>query len=377
MILDEKPYSFDRVVRMALSAGLVWGLVAALGYLSDVLVPFAVALLLAYVMNPMVLRVQGLVKSRSAAIGLTLLLFVLVVVGIFLIVVPLMGREMAHMGRLISDLVSNSTLAEAAAKRLPPDVWQALRDYFNMPEVQNFFRTDSFISMAQTVLRRLLPGIMGLISGTYSVIMALVVPGVVFMYLIFLLLDFQKVRVVWKELIPAPYRSGVVSFVQEFDLAMSRYFRGQILISGALCIVFATGFFLIGLPLGILLGIMLGVVSMVPYLQVLGAIPAVMVAAIHALETGQSFWWVLGLTGVVFVAAQVVQDVILVPRIMGKAMGLSPAVMLLSLSIWGKLLGMLGLLIALPMTCLVLAYYRRFVLAQEEASLLPDGEGGA
>ena len=376
MILDEKPYSFDRVVRMALSVGLVWAIISALGYLSDVLVPFAVALILAYIMNPRVLRVQGVVKSRSVAIGLTLLLFVVVVVGIFFIVVPLMGREMAHMGRLISDLVSNSKLAAAAAKRLPPDVWQALRDYFNTPEVQNFFRTDSFISMAQAALRRLLPGIMGFISGTYSVIMALVVPGVVFMYLIFLLLDFQKVRVVWKEMIPAPYRAGVVSFVEEFDLAMSRYFRGQIFISGALCVVFATGFFLIGLPLGILLGIMLGVMSLVPYLQVLGAIPAVMVAAIHALETGQSFWIVLGLTGVVFVAAQIVQDVILVPRIMGKAMGLSPAVMLLSLSIWGKLLGMLGLLIALPMTCLVLAYYRRLVLAQEETIILPEGGEG-
>ena len=376
MILDNKPYSFDRVVRMALSAGLLWAAVAALGYLSDVLIPFAVALILAYIMNPMVVRVQGYVKSRSLAIGLTLLLFVLLVVGIFWVVVPLMGREVSHMGRLISELVSNSKLAEAAAKRLPPDVWQALRDYFNTPEVQNFFRTDSFISMAQATLRRLLPGIMGLISGTYSVIMALVVPGVVFMYLIFLLLDFQKVRVVWKEMIPAPYRAGVVSFVEEFDLAMNRYFRGQILISGALCVVFALGFFLIGLPLGILIGIMLGVMSLVPYLQILGAIPAVLVAAIHALETGQSFWIVLGLTGIVFVAAQIVQDVILVPRIMGKAMGLSPAVMLLSLSIWGKLLGMLGLLIALPMTCLVLAYYRRLVLAQEETVIIA-AEGGS
>ena len=378
MILDERPYSFDRVVRMALGAGLVWAIITALGYLSDVLVPFAVALLLAYILNPLVLRVQSVVKSRGLAIGLTLILFAVATVGVFWIVAPLMGREISHMGRLISDLVSNSKLAEAAARRLPPDVWQTLRDYFNTPEVQNFFRTGSFISMAQDALRKLLPGIMGLISGTYSLIMALVVPGVVVMYLIFLLLDFQKVRVVWKEMIPAPYRAGVILFVEEFDLAMSRYFRGQVLISGALCVVFAVGFALIGLPLGILLGILLGVMSMVPYLQVLGAIPAVMVAAIHALETGESFLVVLGLTGLVFVAAQVVQDVILVPRIMGKAMGLSPAVMLLSLSVWGKLLGMLGLIIALPMTCLVLAYYRRLVLAQTDAPVMAEaaGEGG-
>ena len=377
MILDNRPYSFDRVIRMALGAGLIWAMITTLGYLSDVLIPFAVALILAYIMNPAVRLVEGYVRNRGLAIGLTLLGFVLLVAGIFWIVVPLMGREVAHMGRLISDLVSNSKLAEAAARRLPPDVWQTLREYFNTPEVQNFFRTDSFISMAQATLRKVVPGLMGILSGTYSVIMALVVPGVVFMYLIFLLLDFQKVRVVWKEMIPAAYREGVVSFVEEFDLAMNQYFRGQILISGILCIVFAVGFSLIGLPMGVLLGVLLGVMTMIPYLQVIGAIPAVMLAAIHALETGQSFWMVLGLTGVVFVVVQIVQDVILVPKILGKAMGLSPAVMLLSLSIWGKLLGMLGLLIALPMTCLVLAYYRRLVLKQEEGDVETDGPPSA
>jgi len=372
MILDTRPYSFDRVIRMAMSAGLIWALINVLGYLSDVLIPFAVALLLAYIMNPAVHFAQKYVRSRGLAIGLTLLLSLLVIGGACMLIVPLMGREVAHMGRLISELVSNSKLAEAAANRLPPDIWQFLRDLFNTPDVQNFFHTDSFISMAQAALKKILPGLMGIISGTYSVVMALVVPGVVFMYLIFLLLDFQTVRTVWKEMIPLPYRDGVTLFVEEFDLAMSRYFRGQAMISGILSIVFALGFAVIGLPLGILLGILLGIMTMVPYLQILGAIPAVMVAAIHALETGQSFWIVLGLTGVVFVVAQIVQDAVLVPRILGKAMGLSPAIMLLSLSIWGKLLGMLGLLIALPMTCLVIAYYRRLVLAQKDARAVQD-----
>jgi predicted PurR-regulated permease PerM len=378
MILDKTPYSFDRVVRMALAAGLLWGIIAALGYLSDVLIPFAVALLLAYILNPLVHRVQRVVKSRGMAVGLTLLFFIAVVGGLGWIVIPLMGREVAHMGRLISDLVSNSRLAEQAATRLPPDVWQALRDYFNTPEVQNFFRTDSFISMAQAALRRVLPGLMGIISGTYSVIMALIVPAVVLLYLIFLLMDFQKVRVVWKELIPHQYRAGVVSFVEEFDVAMNRYFRGQTTIAGILGILFAIGFSLVGLPMGILLGLFVGLLNLVPYLQLLGLIPAVLLAAIHALETGQSFWVVMGMTGLVFLVVQIIQDAVLVPRILGKAMGLSPAVMLLSLSVWGKLLGMLGLLIALPMTCLVLAYYRRLVLAPSPTTLIvePGREGG-
>jgi len=376
MIFDNTPYSFDRVVRMALAAGLAWGAVMTLGYLSDVLIPFAVALLLAYILNPAVHFVQGYVRNRGLAIGLTLFLFLSLAAGICWVVVPLIGREIATMGRLISDLVSNSRLAEAAAKRLPPDLWQALRDYADTPEVRDFFRTDSFISMAQAALRKLLPGLMGLLTRTYSLLMALIVPAVVLLYLIFLLMDFQKVRTGWQEMVPPRYRDGVVSFAREFDLAMNRYFRGQTTIVGILAVLFSMGFSLVGLPMGIVLGVFVALLNFVPYLQLLGLIPAVVLAAIHALETGQSFWVVLGLTGLVFVVVQVIQDAVLVPRILGKALGLSPAVILLSLSVWGKLLGMLGLLIALPMTCLVLAYYRRLVLAQE-AGTDPAGEGAS
>jgi predicted PurR-regulated permease PerM len=73
----------------------------------------------------------------------------------------------------------------------------------------------------------------------------------------------------------------------------------------------------------------------------------------------------LALTGLIFGVVQIIQDALLVPRIMGKEMGLSPAMILLSLSIWGKLLGIFGLLIALPMTCLLVAYYRRFFTRAE------------
>lgn len=364
MFLDNKPYSFDRVARLVIGAGSLWALVMLLGYLSDVLVPFAAALLLAYILNPLVGRIQGWVKSRPLAIGLTLLLFLLGLIALGMIVVPRVGQEIADMSRLVSDLLSNSRLAEEAAKRLPPDIWLALREYFGTPEVQNFFRTDSFISMAQTVLRKVVPGLMGLISGTYSLLMALVVPIIILLYLIFLLLDFQKVQVVWKEMIPPRYRENVISFVEEFDQAMSLYFRGQTTICAILCLVFAAGFGLIGLPMGILLGFFVGILNLVPYLQTLGVIPAVVLGAIHALETEQSFWVVMALIGLVFLVAQILQDIVLTPRIMGKAMGLSPAVILLSLSVWGKLLGMLGLLIALPMTCLGITYYRRLVLKQ-------------
>lgn len=80
-----------------------------------------------------------------------------------------------------------------------------------------------------------------------------------------------------------------------------------------------------------------------------------------AADTGESFWWTLGLALVVFAVVQAIQDMILVPKIMGKITGLNPAIILLSLSIWGSLMGMLGMIIALPGTTLLLSYYQRYI----------------
>lgn len=200
----------------------------------------------------------------------------------------------------------------------------------------------------------------GLISGTASFLAGLIGLAVIGLYFIFLLLDYDTVRG-WKELIPSAYRESVTGVVNDFESAMNNYFRGQAAVAFICGLLFALGFFLIGLPLSILLGLFIGLLNMIPYLQILGLIPAGLLALLHALESGSSIWMALGLTGLVFVVVQIIQDTILVPKIMGKVTGLNPAMMMLSLSIWGKLLGLLGLIIALPTTYLLLVYYRRLI----------------
>ena len=182
------------------------------------------------------------------------------------------------------------------------------------------------------------------------------------MSLSILLLDYETVRA-WKNLVPSPHRDSIVGFVDDFESAMSNYFRGQAAVASICGVLFALGFVLVGLPLGILLGLFVGLLNMIPYLQIIGLIPAGLLALMHAVQSGTNIWMVLGLTGLVFVVVQIIQDVILVPRIMGKVTGLNPAMMMLALSIWGKLLGLLGMIIALPLTCLLLVYYRRLINA--------------
>jgi len=118
------------------------------------------------------------------------------------------------------------------------------------------------------------------------------------------------------------------------------------------------------MPVG--MGILVGVLSFIPYIQVLGLLPAALLSLLQMADTGSSFWGLMALVLVVYIVVQILQDTIFTPRIMGQITGLSPAVVLLSLSVWGYIAGIIGLMVALPLTTLMLAYYQRYVL--EESS---------
>ncbi len=369
MILDDRPYTFDRTVRLAIMALMVLAGIWLVRYLSSVLLPFVTALLIAYLINPMVTYIQGIVKNRHLAIVTSFVLIVMVSGIAAWLAIPAIVSEIRHTGKIISDLVNNSTLAEHAAKRLPPDLWQFIKDQLQRPEIMDFFKTANFWKMVETILQKVVPGMWGFFAGTASFLMGLFGLLIIFLYLVFILIDYEKIRTGWQDLVPAPYRQQIEIFIQDFDNAMSRHFRSQAEIAAIVGILHALGFYLIGLPMALLMGLLIGMLNMVPYLQVIGMVPAFILALFHALNTGASFLSTFGQTALVFAAVQIIQDALLVPRIQGKATGLSPAMILLSLSIWSKLLGLLGLIIALPLTCLLLAYYKRLVSRSEAAKL--------
>ena len=358
---DRTPYTFDRVVRILMTAGFLAGFIWLLGYLSDVLLPFAVAFLMAYLTNPLVVLVQRKISNRSAAVFVSLLALIVAAGLAGWLIIPMVSNEIVQMGKILSKLANDAELTRKAANLFPPDLLKAIKDFASQPDIQDMFKSDKLWQTAALVAKKVLPGIWGVISGTTSFIVGLVGLAVIGLYLVFLLLDYDSFSQGWKEMVPPVYRDSVTEFVGDFESAMSNYFRGQAAIASICGILFAIGFGLIGLPMGILLGLFIGLLNMVPYLQLLGFIPALLLALFHSLESGTSIWIVLGLTGVVFAVVQIVQDAILTPKIMGKVTGLNPAMIMLSLSIWGKLLGFLGLIIALPLTYLLLVYYRRLL----------------
>ena len=372
MIPNDRSFTFERVVQLALFAGLGWCLVLLLDYLSDVLLPFVTGLVLAYFLNPITNRVQHVIKKRVLAALFTLVSITLAVFLVVWFMVPMVGNELADMGRTVSKMAADTELAQAAKERLPENVWEEVNEILKRDDVKRYLTSDGVVQMAKDTAKKFLPGVWGVLSGAANVLTFITGLLVIMLYVVFLLIDYDNMAERWCDYLPPSMRDDASRFLGEFIQATNHYFRSQTLVACCVAVLFAIGFSIIGLPLAILMGIFIGLLNMVPYLQTVGTIPCLLLAGLKALEQGDSFLGALGFVLLVFGVVQLIQETVLVPRLQGEAMGLSPAIILLSLSVWGKLLGFLGLILALPLTCLGLTYYRRYLWKLEESGELPE-----
>ena len=196
--------------------------------------------------------------------------------------------------------------------------------------------------------------------GTINIVAQIGASFIVLLYIFFILLDYELLADEWKLFLPAKWRDFATKLSEDLTYGMSQYFRGQALVALCVGILFAIGFLIIDFPIAIGFGLFIGLLNLVPYLQIVSLVPMALLALMKAANTGDNFWVILLSALAVLCVVQAIQDFFLVPRIMGKRMNLHPAVILLSLSVWGKLLGMLGMIVALPLTTLLIGYIKRY-----------------
>jgi len=358
-LLDQhRKYDFDRVVRIVAAAGALVGGYLLLAYLSDILIPFGVAFVLAYLLNPIATFFQKKTGNRILAVALTFVVFLGGVAAVIGVLVPRVIAELSGISQFVAEYAQKGPeYWQSARDRLPPELIDALHD---------LLRSDKMQDLAATAAKRIAPGLWGVVTGALSVVIALMTVIIVLMYLAFLLIDFQRVRSTWKDYLPPHQRDAIVEFLEAFNTALSKYFRGQVLVALSVGILFSIGFSIVGIRLAIVLGLLIGVLNMVPYLQNVALVPAFLLALLRYLEKGEGFWWYILGVAIVFAVVQILQDAVLVPKIMGDVTGLRPAVIMLSIFIWGKLLGFMGLLLAIPLTVLATTYYERLLARQRE-----------
>ena len=330
--------------------------------LYGVLLPFFVSFLLAYVLDPIVVFIQTKcrVRNRALAVVRTLVLAVGIVVG-----------AIAALRKPVMDQVNTA--------------WAGFQNYIATFDINQYMSAETQEKLLQwkeewdwksvlanpeltTSIKELLPKIGNWITGGLSWMSELLVVFIGFMYLIFLMIDFPNIRANYSKYIPRKIRPRVVTLMGDIDRNMNAYFRGQAMVATCVGVLFAIGFTIIGMPMGIAMGLIIGLLNMVPYMQALGIPPCIVLCLIQSAQTGQPVWLTLLLMAVVFIVVQSIQDMVLTPKIMGNVTGMSPAAILLSLSIWGAICGVIGMIIALPITTLIISYYDRYIANRGVAS---------
>lgn len=356
---NTKAFTLDRVVRIIIGILILVAAGLLVNRLSDVLLPFLIAWLLAYLMYPLLCFFQYKLhfKYRIPSIIATLtVVFGALTAALYFLIPPIIEQSQ-RAGVLIGAFLKSPQTGWT----LPPQLTETIQDFLKTIDIQSHLNFSNLEGFVQSVLPRL----WDVLSGASSILLNIFVVFVVLLYLIFILKDYEKITESWIDLIPKNYRPFVLQVGEDLKEGMNHYFRGQGLIALIVGILYAVGFSIIGLPLGIVLGLLVGVMHLVPYLQTIALVPAVMLAAIKSAEYHESFFWVLMSVLAVFAIMQVIIELVLNPKILGKAMGLHPAIILLSLSIWGSLFGVVGMIIALPMTTLIISYYGRFIIDKE------------
>ncbi len=361
----EKEITFDRFVRILGIVLLVGGVLYTMNFLSSVLLPFFVAWLLAYLMYPIVKFVQYKLHVPTRALSIIVaLVFVLGVIGgVFYLIIPPMIDQFEKLGDIVMQYVKQGTNGES----FQAVVQQWLHD--NRQTIEQVFKRKD----VSDAIKSAMPKLFSVLGQTANVILSIVASLITLLYMFFILLDYEYLSSSWIKIFPKKVRPFWQSLMKDVERELNSYIRGQSLVALIMGILFCIGFTIIDFPMAIGLGILIGIMDLVPYLHTFALIPTAFLALLKAADTGQNFWVILASAVAVFCIVQVIIDMVVTPKVMGKAMGLNPAILLLALSVWGTLLGFIGLIVALPLTTILIAYYQRYV-TKEKASEHTDAE---
>ena len=352
-----KEITFDQFIRWTGITLIVLGVLYVTNYLSSVLLPFFIAWFFAYLLYPVVRFIENKlhVKVRALSIIIAMLLAIGVIGGVIWLIIPPMIDQLDKLGEVLTRWLHQTT----HTNNLTAVIKEWLQD--NQVQIERFLKSKDFSDAVKTTM----PKVFSVVGQTANILISIVASMITLLYMFFILLDYETLTANWIRIFPKKSRPFWQELMKDVERELNNYIRGQGMVALCMGIMFCIGFTIIGFPMAIGLGILIGIMDLVPYLHTFALIPTAFLAMLKAADTGQNFWIVFGLAFLVFCVVQILTDMVVTPKIMGKAMGLNPAILLLSLSVWGALLGFLGLIVALPLTTLLIAYWQRYVTREK------------
>ena len=343
---------------LAITAVIVY----LLWLLAPVLMPFAVAAMLAYLGDPLADRLERLGLSRAWAATLVFLVLILALGGVLLLLIPLISRQIEN---LIQNLPRYAQWAQQTA-------WPWLQGRLHLDP--RMFDSDQLLvafkahmgsigDVATAVLGKVSRSGLGVVLWLTNLVL---IPVVAF----YLLRDWDRLVGTIDRMLPRSIEPTIAHLAHESDKVLGAFVRGQLLVMLALGIFYGAGLSLVGLSVGLLIGIVAGLLSFVPYLGFIVGFGAAVIAVL--VQYGD--WTHLLIICGVFVVGQLLEGYVLVPKLVGDKIGLHPVAVIFSVLAGGYLFGFLGVLLALPAASVIMVLLR-YLLERYRLSELYTEEG--
>lgn len=347
------PFAGSRSHLLLIGSAALLTIIWVLETTGFLLAPFVLALGLAYILHPLLRRMESERVTRPMAIGLLSLPVVAALVLVVLVGIPALSQQV---GRFIGSTPELVAAGEVRLQALQLELGR--RDYPLIDEAAliarlNAIDPDAVLAFVQArqeaIAEALWRGLLGAGRGLGAVLTVLGFLVLTPILTFYLLRDWERLLGRLRSLVPRTREGQILGFAQEYDRLLGLYMRGQLTAAAVVGVLTGLGFWLLGFPYALLLGVTAGVFNVVPYL---GLIVSLVPALIIAIFSG-SFLLSLLKIAIVFGVVQLLDGSVIGPRIVGDSVGLHPVWVILSLSVAGFFFGFVGLLLAIPLAVLV------------------------
>ncbi len=331
----------NKFLTLIVSAILIW----VFCLLTPVLMPFFVSALLAYLGDPLVDRLEKFKLSRTLSVTLVFSALFIVLLVLLLVLVPMLTAQISALFKRLPDyidVIQTNVIPFLGNIGVPVE-------FFDLENIKK-----SLVNY-WTEVGKMAGGVVGYMTQSGLAVLQLVtnlvlIPVVTF----YLLRDWDDLVAAFRQKLPRRYSEVVIKLSKECDSMIAAFMRGQLMVMSGLATMYTIGLTLIGLDLALLLGVIAGIVSFVPYLGLIVGIGLAGTAAFLQFHEWLPVFWVV----VVFSAAQTIEGMVLTPRFVGEQIGLHPVAVIFAIMAGGQLFGFAGILLALPVTAVMMVLLR-------------------
>lgn len=331
---------------------------------SDILIPFVIAMIFAYMLDPVVDRMEGWKIPRTVAIIILIFVSLFVFALISVIVFPLIRVQVEHLVEntpmyierieaMVSPLLDR--IAATHSEKIKGILEEAMKRFSEIP-----------LEIIKAITSFLVSAVSNLIGIIILAINILIIPVALF----YLLRDFDKIKSTIKEYIPPAKKDEILEKVGEIDTVLGAFIRGQMTVSFILAVIYCIGLLVLGVPMGLLIGLVAGLANIVPYLGLaVGLLPALFMAFLQFRDINHLIGVLL-----VFGVAQFLEGNIITPKVVGEKIGLHPVIIMIAVLVGAKFYGFIGILLAVPVAAVIKVFASDALRRYKNSSLFENAE---